>query len=99
MSKRRPKQGVAVPALDARAIGARIRRARRSYGWDERDLADKIGAHDSTISQYENGHLVPSFGRLIALAVALRRSMEFLLFGVARRGQLHRLADHGPGTR
>ena len=80
------------PRLDAKAIGQRIRELRRKRGWYQRHLAARSGVHRALIGLFETGARVPRLEAGIALAMVFRRSLEWLYFGQARRGQLYRLA-------
>jgi len=93
--KVRPKRCIDVPRLDAVAIGERIRKARRKRGWFQNDLAGKIGTSSAVVSLWETGRRVPPRDAAIALAVALRRSLEWLFYGMSRRGRLHDLVPGG----
>ena len=76
---------------DAVAIGLRIRAARKSRGWKLKDLADAVGVAKSSVSCWESGLRVPhTWMRLIRLCFALRRSSDWLVYGVAKRGSLWR---------
>jgi len=76
---------------DAKAIGLRIRAARKSRGWRIRDLAEAVGVAKSSVSCWESGLRVPhTWMRLIRLCHALRRSSDWLVYGVAKRGSLWR---------
>jgi len=76
---------------DAKAIGLRIRAARKSRGWRMRDLGEMVGVAKSTVSCWESGLRVPhTWSMMIRLCHALRRSSDWLLYGVAKRGVLWR---------
>ena len=76
---------------DAKAIGLRIRAARKSRGWKLKDLADAVGRAKSSVSCWESGLRIPStWAVLIRLCHALRRSSDWLVYGVAKRGSLWR---------
>jgi len=78
--------------LDAQAIGARIRRLRLARGWYQRDLAKASGVHLAVIGAIERGLRVPSRDAAIALAVALRRSLNYLYFGLCANSRIENLA-------
>jgi len=84
-----------VPRLDAAAIGRRIRDLRCERGWSQVDLAEKIGNSHAAVSLWETGRRIPQRDAAIALAVAFRRSLEWLYFGMSRRGRLHDLVPGG----
>jgi len=86
------KQPAAI-TLDPVAIGRRLRVTRCKRGWRQVDLANASGVNAGVIGAIEVGLRVPSRDAAIGLAVALRRSIEWILFGLKNRGQLHRLAN------
>lgn len=49
-----------------------IRRARKSKGITQEDLAKVLGVNRATISKYESGAITPSIGQLCNIAVALQ---------------------------
>ena len=63
-------------------MGDRIKRARTARQLSQQTLADNIGVTRSAVSQWEHGNtknMRPE--NLIRLAVALRTSPEFIVFG------------------
>ena len=81
----RRKRPTKIPRLDARAIGARIASARRSYRWTQARLAELVGMKENTVSNWEGGWRVPQRDTLVALSIVLRRSIDFLLLGKGTR--------------
>ena len=79
--------------LDARAIGQRIRKARMSKGWTQAELGQAVGMAAKTVACWESGFRVPPIRTLVNLSVHLRRSLDWLVAGVPRRGGLWALAD------
>ena len=76
---------------DAKAIGLRIRAARKNRKWRIRDLAEAVGRAEQTVACWECGARVPStWTVMIRLCHALRRSSDWLVYGVAKRGSLWR---------
>lgn len=70
---------------DAKAIGLRIRAARKSRSWKIRDLAEAVGRSESSVACWECGARVPqTWTMLIRLCHALRRTPEHLLMGWTR---------------
>ena len=57
----------------------RIREARKAKSLVMKELAQKIGVTESTISMYENGKREPDFETLIRIADALDVSTDYLL--------------------
>lgn len=49
-------------------MGARIRRLRDQRGWSQYVLADKVGVTQAGVSAWEQGHRVPKWPELRALA-------------------------------
>ena len=78
--------------IDPKEIGKRIGAARRARQWTQADLAAAVGVKVGTVANWEGGHRLPPLPSLVALCVQLRRSADYLLTGVARRGAIHRLA-------
>jgi len=86
----RVKKRKATPILDPVAIGRRVREARKARGWRQYDLAMVSGIDRRVVGAIEIGIRVPSRDAGIGLAVALRRSLEWLYFGLAPGGKLWR---------
>ena len=62
------------------AFGKRVRCLRKALGMKQQTLAEMIGAQShSTISEIENGELMPPIDKLRALALALQTSVSALL--------------------
>jgi transcriptional regulator with XRE-family HTH domain len=57
-------------------IGARVRHARLLSGIRMRELAEKVGCTESTISKIESGRIVPSLPMLQRLIEALNRDFS-----------------------
>jgi transcriptional regulator with XRE-family HTH domain len=73
--------------LPQEGIGDRIARLRRANGWNQKELAERIGARSSQVSKYERGTYQPKPGILGPLAEALGTTVDFLLTGREPRGQ------------
>ncbi len=71
--------------IDRRAVGLRIRAARKTRGWYLADLAKVTGVKRSTIANYECGTRIPVTENLLLISIALRRTMAFLLTGRRER--------------
>ena len=74
--------------VDPQAIGDRIQRTRKAYGWTLADLAQKTNVPVGTVSAYEGGHRIPRWPQAVALARVLRRTLDFLILG--RRDRVNR---------
>jgi transcriptional regulator with XRE-family HTH domain len=57
-------------------IGARVKHARIIKGIRMRELADRIGCAESSISKIENGHIIPSLPMLQRIVEALGRDLS-----------------------
>lgn len=65
----------------AEGLGDRIARLRRAKDWNQKELADRIGARPSQISKYERGSYLPRPDLLPRLAEALEVSLDYLMTG------------------
>ncbi len=72
----------------AESLGDRIARLRRAKGWNQKELADRIGANPTQISKYERGTYLPRPDILPRLGEALGVSLDYLMTG--RSGELRR---------
>jgi len=59
----------------------RIRKARKSKGWLQQELADKVGVTRQIASNWERGYTPPDTDGVAKIATALSMSVEFLLYG------------------
>ncbi len=66
---------------DKQAIGARVRRIRRSQDITQEQLAARIGVAPSTVVRIETGQTSPSVETLFKLADALKVDPKWLLRG------------------
>ena len=73
---------------DTDTAGSLLRRARKSAGLSQQELASRAGVTQSVISAYESGHRQPSVPTLAALVAA---SGNELVLGLRRPGQLAKL--------
>lgn len=62
-----------------RRIGSNIHMTRWNRGWTLRDLAERSGIPDSTLSRYERGKSAPGADELVAIAEALETTPNDLL--------------------
>ena len=56
-----------------------LKELRKSRGWSQKDLADRIGVNFRTVSTWENGSFEPSFSTLAKLCEIFDESFENLL--------------------
>lgn len=62
-------------------LGDRIARLRRAKGWNQRELAERVGTRGAQISKYERGTYVPRADILSRLGDSLGVSTDYLLTG------------------
>lgn len=62
-------------------LGDRIARLRRAKGWNQKELAERIGSRGTQISKYERGTYVPRADILSRLGDSLGVSTDYLLSG------------------
>lgn len=67
-------------------VGGRIRAMRRAKGWKQMVFAEKLGASQAAISQWENNHFLPGDFWRWKIADTLGAS-ERWLFGVENERQ------------
>lgn len=66
--------------VEKREIGVRLRQARDEAGLLQKDLAEKLGVSERSISAYEQGEVVP-FRHMRDLEKILDRPVEWFLRG------------------
>lgn len=62
-------------------LGDRIARLRRSKGWNQRELGEKLGLSAAQVSKLERGSYVPRAQTIVQLSTILDVSTDFLLSG------------------
>lgn len=67
--------------MNENKIGSFIQLCRKEKGMTQKDLADRIGVSDKTISKWENGNSVPDTEILTSLCQSLDISVNELLSG------------------
>lgn len=77
--------------VDPKALGGRVRRTRKGYGWTLKALSARTKVPIGTLSAHECGKRVPRWPQMVQLARVLRRTLDFLLLGKADR------KDRSPG--
>lgn len=63
----------------ATVLGSRIRQARRAAGLSQSQLAEKIGAHVTSISDWERGANAPTMRHLTSVAEATGQSLDWFV--------------------
>lgn len=73
-----------IPTTDAKAMGARIRQARRNAGLTQVQASRRAGMSQSHLSRCECGAKTPSLATAKALARALNTTTAAILEGAGR---------------
>ncbi len=68
-----------MPRFDRKTLGARVKAARSHAGLTQAGLAEAAGVTDETISRIERGAHEPAISTLVAMAEALRMSLDALV--------------------
>ena len=83
-------------------IGNKIKELRKSNNMSQKDLAQKLGVGQSTISEWENATYEPTASALKQLAICFDVSADYLLgledFGGAKfsaKNYIHNLNNNG----
>jgi transcriptional regulator with XRE-family HTH domain len=72
------------PQIDLKAVGARVRKARKARGLTLMQLSEQSGIAVSTISKTERGDIALTYDKFAALAHALRLDLD-AIFGRPKR--------------
>lgn len=67
--------------MDQRKIGQYLRAKRKLKDYTQKDLAEKIGVSDKTVSKWENGDSMPDITLLVELCGILDTNLNELLSG------------------
>lgn len=62
-----------------------IRQLRQEYGWKQEELGRRVGASKQSVSNWENGNIMPSIDVLLRLADCFGVSTDYLLGRTAER--------------
>ncbi len=65
--------------MDAKKLGKKIKMARVELDLNQTELADKIGAKQKSISNYETGTALPSLATLSKIAKFLKKPASYFL--------------------
>lgn len=68
-----------IPVPDELAFGRHLQQLRKRRGLSQTELAERLGIHQSLISQYERGYLRLHGGLIVRLAAALDVTPDALL--------------------
>ena len=67
------------------SLGQRIKRLRKKAGLCQEELAERIGVHLNTVSQWENGVYIPKIGKIERIAEVLNTTASDLLNGPVKQ--------------
>lgn len=65
--------------MDAKKLGKKIKMARVELDLNQTEFADKIGAKQKSISNYETGTALPSLATLEKIAKVLKKPASYFL--------------------
>ncbi len=65
-------------------IGERVRKIRKAHDISQEVLAEMVDVSTTHMSHIETGNTKPSFSVIVALAIALNVSIDYLVFGDER---------------
>ena len=74
-------------------VGERIANARKSCGWNQDELAEKIDRAKGTIHNYENGNTPIPVEEIIKIAKATNLPPELIAFGTNKSSYEDRLIN------
>ena len=60
-------------------LGQRINELRNAFGWNQVQLANKLGITKQTVSNWENENIQPSIEMLVRIAKLFHVSTDYLL--------------------
>lgn len=69
------------PLIPSWDIADRLVKSRKAAGFEQAELAERIGIARSALSSYENGHRTPRRPVLLSWALATRVPVEWLITG------------------
>lgn len=75
-----------VPLPDDKAFGKRLQEIRKRRGLSQVEVAERLGIHQSLISQYERGYLRLHGALLVRLAEVLKTTPDEILVAKKARG-------------
>lgn len=75
-----------VPNTFTRYIGKQLKSAREEAGLSQNELAKKIYRRRPSISDMENGKMMPDFGTVVLLAMAVKKPILYFIHSNYLRG-------------
>lgn len=70
------------PSIPFEDLPDRLRRSRKRAGWDQEEIADRLGIHRRTVANYEGGKTEPGRALLVAWASLTHVPVEWLTYGL-----------------
>ena len=64
-----------------KAFGNRVKQLRKNKSWTQKELGNRIGGSYQQLNKYECGTNTPPMDKLMALAVELETSIDYLVTG------------------
>jgi transcriptional regulator with XRE-family HTH domain len=77
--KKGQRSEASIPLPDDKAFGKRLQQIRKRRSISQVEMAQRLGIHQSLISQYERGYLRLHGGLIVRLAQALRTTPDEIL--------------------
>jgi transcriptional regulator with XRE-family HTH domain len=91
VARTKAESAEAIPLPDDKAFGRRLKEIRKRRGVSQVDLAQRLGIHQSLVSQYECGYLRLHGALLVRLAQALQTTPDEILAVKTTPGDDHPL--------
>ena len=81
MKKDNFKENKRSGGMDKYGIGDRVKEARNAKGWNQPELAERMGVSTQTVGSIERGAKGTKLSNFIKLCEILEVSADYLLFG------------------
>lgn len=65
--------------MTSKIFAKRLKEARESMGYSQKDLGLRIGLSDKSISIYEKGKVYPPVSNLLKIAKELKKDIDYFL--------------------
>ena len=70
------------PSIPFEDLPDRLRRSRKRAGWDQEEIADRLGIHRRTVANYEGGNTEPKRALLMTWARLTNVPVDWLTYGL-----------------
>lgn len=74
------------PSIPFEDLPDRLRRSRKRMGWDQSDIAARLGVHQRTVANYETGQTEPKLAMLMSWANVTNVPVDWLTYGITPAG-------------